>query len=241
MAIEFDAVGGGGNANAATLSWSHTSSGADRLGIVTFLGDLMTGADDISGVTWGGVAMTLIAKLTTHPSYSSNPRMSYLYYILGQGTGSQTVEITAGSSHFLGGLSASYTGVKQSGQPDAFTTEQSPGEDDTSLNTALTTIEANCWIIGASSGYTSSPNTNTPPFSTGDPNAERRGFEAEFGSIALFDSNGFVTAPGAYSFTIERSAAPHVGIHNIMASFAPETGAAATPRLRTSVNNLRWR
>src|SRR5262245_25156939 len=97
--IGFDAVAAG-NANAGstnTVTWNHTSTGSNRMGLVALTGAVSTGADDITSVTWGGTAMTLAGKVVS-ASYAFN--MLYLYYITGQATGSQAIVVTAGSNHY---------------------------------------------------------------------------------------------------------------------------------------------
>ena len=63
MAIAFDAATDGGNVNpGTTLTFAHTCTGSLGLLVVGFNGDNIGGADDVSSVTYNGVALTLADK-----------------------------------------------------------------------------------------------------------------------------------------------------------------------------------
>src|SRR5262245_19238334 len=137
--IAFDAASAGqDNGGTGALSFTHTSSGANRIGFVTILGDTIGGADDLSTVTWGGTAMTLIAKITTGPN-----RYQYLYYLVGQATGAQTIAVNSTTNHYLIACSTSYTGALQTSPVDISTTQVSGSSSAMTLTTSLTTMTAN--------------------------------------------------------------------------------------------------
>ena len=141
MAIAFGAVGAAASQTAVSpLNLTGpTVSGSDTIGFcVAYGGDT---ADVVTGITWGGSAMTFIAKILTN-----NNHYSYLYYILNPSSGA-TVEITySGGSHFMSGGTIYYTGAKQSGQPDASTTTVVTG---TAVTSTVTTVADNCWLVSA--------------------------------------------------------------------------------------------
>ena len=75
--------GGNNGGSTASLTYSYTvGSGSNRLLVVNLIGD--TSADDISSVTYGGTAMTLVGKVQA-PSNN----WQYLYYLLNPSSGSQ--------------------------------------------------------------------------------------------------------------------------------------------------------
>jgi hypothetical protein len=79
--------------------------------IMAFQGDLGTGVDDISSVTYSGSPMTLAVKYTAG---GSSARMTYMYYMASPPAGTANVVVTAASSHFIGsGVIAEYSGVNQ--------------------------------------------------------------------------------------------------------------------------------
>ncbi|HEY1904131.1 MAG TPA: IPT/TIG domain-containing protein, partial [Terracidiphilus sp.] len=140
--ITYDNAADGGNNGGTTtsLTYSYTvGTGANRLLVVNLVGD--TSADDISSVTYAGVAMTLLAK-TQAPS---NNRQ-YLYYLLNPASGANNLVVTAGSAHYLISQAASWYNVKQSAQPDAIVTSTSAAGT-TSLTASLTTVANGALVI----------------------------------------------------------------------------------------------
>jgi hypothetical protein len=107
-AVVFDAASSAstGAPETATLSWSHTVSGADRILLV---GVSINGNKTVSSVTYGGDQLTRIATV----NQGSSARAS-LWYLLNPPTGTQTVLVTmSGNARFVAGAH-SYTGVSQS-------------------------------------------------------------------------------------------------------------------------------
>jgi hypothetical protein len=214
MAIAFDATtdgssnGGGGN-----LSFNHTCTGSDRFLVVSFTGDVGGGADDITGVTYNGVSLTLIAKRTD----ASISRMGYCYGLMSPASGSNSVVISASGSHFLIGGASSYTGVSQTGQPEVTQSFYSDADADSSVTNALTPTSADSWVILSTHGY---------DFSNGAPTAgagsTRRNYDPSFGLWGLFDSNGPKPA-SSYSMTWTY---PNTGadMASIMFSLGPAGG-----------------
>lgn len=130
MAIALDVY----TAASGTSSWSHTCTGSD---IILLVGAYAL-SDTVSSVTYNGVSMTLIGK-TTFPG--SGRQGAYLYYLINPATGSHTVSVTGGTG--IG--SASYTGAKQTGQPDSSNTGTQTG---TAITMTTTVVASNCWLVG---------------------------------------------------------------------------------------------
>jgi hypothetical protein len=219
VAIAFDAATDGGNNSGSTntLSFSHTVTGSNPILFVGFVGDIQTGADDISSVSYGASSLTLIAKRTD----SSVNRFIYLYVLVGPSTGSSFVNIVAGSNHFLLGGSVSYTGAAQSGQPDASNSNQAG--DEQHVTAFVSTVADNCWTVLVGGGFENSDLLLAGSGST------RRTAEASFGTWALFDSNGPITPAGTTSMECHYPApmTPVNGtVTGIIASFAPFVAAA---------------
>lgn len=217
MALALDNAADLGNNGGTTnsLTAAYTCTGSNLILLVGFQGDSGGGNDDITGVTYNGVSMTLVQKQT-----GANTRMSYLYRLVNPATGSHNVVINCTNNHFLIAGAVSYTGAAQSGQPDNSNTGQSTSV--TSYATSLTTVADNCWvvlwaganIIAAGAGCTS------------------RAVDAAFASWRICDSNGVVHPAGSYSMTTTNGSATF-GNH-IMASIAPATGTVVV-NMRTLV------
>ncbi len=211
--IGLDATADGGNNGGITtsLTWSHTAAGSNRIGFVGCLGDNTAGgADDLAGVTWGGNAMTLATKIGG-PILTST-RWQYVYLIVAPPTGSQSIVVSASSSHYLLCGSASYTGATQSGQPDALASNQSASDGSIELISSITVVANNSWVFLYEQG-------NDGVGGTAGTGATFRLTNAAFKNWTIFDSGGPV-ATGSYSMTTDR-ASNTVGITHILVSFSP--------------------
>jgi hypothetical protein len=218
MAIAFDTAIDGGNNTGMGLSWSFTCTGSLGYLLACFAGDVIGGADDISSVTYNGVAMTLLQKITS--TIGTGQRYGYIYGLAGPATGAHTLAITCASSHLLQGGSASYTGVKQTTQPDATLADSAAG---TSLTSSITTVTDNDWVVLFEGGY----DGGTPPVAGAG--ATRRAFDTSNGAWGIFDSNGVVHPAGSYSMTTTRGSDPFLlGIDHILVALKPDTGGGAT-------------
>ena len=217
-AIAFDVATNGGSTSASSHTFSHTATTTEN-GII-FVGAYGgTGVDFVTGITYGGEAMTEIAK--RNPAHTGTNHVSYLYYLLSPSTGANDVVISASQSVFISGGAATYTGVRQSGVPDATVSNGGTGS---SLTTITTTTVDNAWVVmlattqGAqTAGTGSTARTNTSI------------------SWDIFDSGGAITPAGGYSMTTN---GVEGGIGHITASFAPV--AEAPPALPTLFSQIIW-
>lgn len=218
MAIAFNAAADGGNngGSSTSLTFAYTcSSGSNRLLAVNVLGDV---TDNITGVTYNGVSMTLAAKLT--PTGPDTPRWVYLFFLLAPATGSNNVIISANTTAYILAGAADYTGVNQTGQPDATTTHTGSGSI-MNLTSTITTVADNSWAILAEEGGGGLP----PTFDVG---TTRRSFDAAFNTWGLFDSGGPITPAGSYTMKTDRGLASNTILH-VIASFSPSGVAPAPP------------
>src|SRR5205809_294622 len=104
MPIAFDAVVDGGLTNVTTThSYAHTCAGSDRLLLVAVL--IGATADDVTGVTYNGVAMTRVGTI------ADSLRRVYLYELVGPASGTHNVVVSTGTNQLIIAGSASYTGV----------------------------------------------------------------------------------------------------------------------------------
>lgn len=148
MAIAFDAstdlgISASGDGTKTTTT-AHTVSGANTILIVATASSMTNGSTSVSGITYAGVALT---QVTTDTQIPTNNYLG-LWYLINPTTGTNNIAITltqSGGGRVWGGA-ASYTGVKQSGQPDAFNTGTATAQ--TSLTVAVTTVADNCKLVG---------------------------------------------------------------------------------------------
>lgn len=141
--IAFDATSGLTDGSGTSQTLAHTCTGSN---LILFdypmdAGD-SNGGDFLTDCKYAGVADTAINNSTI----TNNSRV-YLRYLLAPATGANNIVSTWSqtiSSLALGG--SSYTGAKQSAQPDSSNT----GTASTAASLTLTTtvVAANCWLTG---------------------------------------------------------------------------------------------
>lgn len=216
MAIAFDATSSGFTGSGTSLTFSHTCTGADRILFVGIMGAVDN--DYVTGVTYNGVAMTLVTKTLE----SSGSYYDYLFYLINPDSGANSVVISASPSSFIAACSISYTGASQSAQPDNSTTYASGGAA-TSHTISLTTVADNCWIMLTGIQHASFP--------TAGAGTTKRIGNPSTGSPVIFDSNAAKTPAGSTSLVVNLSSSDNFGA--IIASFAP-----ALPSTIKTINGL---
>jgi len=207
-AIALDTTTDGGLANPATsLTFTHTTTGSNLILFVSCFGDVSNDADAFTGITYNSVALTLIGK--TNPT---GDRWVYLWYLIGPTTGSHNVVVSTNFSSAIDCHAASYTGVSQSGQPDASVTNSNTSvANGSDYTTTITVVAANSWTIiagriNSGSGITAGSGTTT----------------RQSGSNGLYtaDSNGALSA-GSTSLILHNGSGSSVIAGSVMASFKP--------------------
>lgn len=185
MAIAFDALGAGSILPGTQITFAHTCTGSNRLLLV---GVMESGAatGTISSVTYAGSTMTLFGTVAN----AGGNLKEWAYYLVNPNTGANNVVVSVSSaSDFYRTISASYTGAKQSGQPD----NNSGGSVNagTSLTTSLTPVADLCWNIS----LIASDNTKSLVASTGVNSVRGNSGSAFY----VGDENGSLTPPSSYS------------------------------------------
>jgi hypothetical protein len=208
--MAFDNATDGGNNGGTTnsLSFNHLIvNGSGGLLIVSFLGDVITGSDDITSVTFNSVAMTLVQKWTGTGGVNAN-RFFYVYILANAPTGTHSVAISSTANHYLIGLAASYSSAATSGQPDAsqvFTSSNS-----SPYATSLSSVADNCWMILCAGGSGEAASTGST----------KRVVGSAFNEPGIFDSNGPIHPAGSYSMSTTSNSGTVNDVH-IMLSIAP--------------------
>ncbi len=185
------------------LTTAYTVTGSNPILFVGVNGS--TNSDDVTGVTYNGVSMTLVDKNLQGGAF----RYIYVFALVGPATGSHNVVVST-VGNFTQAIAVSYTGASQTGQPDAHGTAN---ESPTFFATVtLTTVADNDWTVILGHGPSIAPQTGTT----------QRAIDTDFASILMGDSNGAITPPGSTSMSVSSSGAPDA----IMAAFKPAGGAA---------------
>lgn len=179
-------------------TFSYTCSGLNRL---LFVATTYTGAT-VTGITYGGVAMTRVGSAVSVVTQDCT-----LFALVNPTLGANDVVITySGSATYSSAEVYSYTGVLQSGFPDASTFSTTTG---TSIMETVTTVADNCWAVlqtVAASGGNATAGTNSTAIIT---------------SGACFDNLGYGNITPAGSFSLSANHGTSVMLGGIMASFAP--------------------
>lgn len=182
--------------SATTLTYAHTNTGSN---LILFVGvSISSGSDLNTGVTYNANAMSLAGKIQRNGGAS----YEYLWYLVAPTTGAHNVVVTLSSGANIGSGAVSYTGAKQTGQPDSANTGTTAG---TSLSVSTTVVLPNCWLV-ASMGCANGPfNFTTGTGRTGD------------GGNIMGDSNAIV-GTGSQPLV---AGAPTGPIGGVISSFAP--------------------
>lgn len=212
MAIAFDAITSSGFKSGTANTQTHTATGSDLLAVIAIYSTI----DNVTSVTYAGNSCTFINKLLMTGAAAG--QYIHLYYYLAPPTSSQTVQVN--SSTALNGYFsiATYSGVEQTGQPDANNT--GGASSTSSQSVSVTTTDDNCWLIGyAYTGNTMSAGTGT---------TLRGGSVA--GILNVIDSNSPTTPAGSDSLIVTQTAS-FAGM--VMASFSPAVaGGAVSPQFK---------
>lgn len=203
MAIAFDSTTTSSLWSSVTsITFAHTCTGSDRMLFVATANN--TGAN-ITGVTYNGVAMTQISTIN-----NSAPSKMYFWYLIAPASGSNNVVVTASGTCSIIAKSVSYTGVKQSGQPDATVTNWPTTT--TSWSQSVTTVADNCWIVMSwmwKNGSTVTAGANT---------FIRSSIEVLLAWLFLADTNALQTPAWSKTLNVTSASQEFTGI---MASFSP--------------------
>lgn len=151
MSIVFDAVSGAKDNSGAvtTLTWSHTCTGSNRILVV--MGSVTSATPrTVTGITYNAVALTAVASTSAASVYS------YMYYLLAPATGANNVVVTIsgatdGSNKQFAATAQSYTGAKQSAQPDSSNTNALTSSTVTNFPVSTTVVLPNGWLVGVAS------------------------------------------------------------------------------------------
>ena len=204
MAIARDAQSTAKTSASGTVTATHVCTGANLL-LLAYVVDSSGVNDNVTGVTYNGVAMTQLVKQQTY-------KKLYIYGLVAPATGSNS--LIASRTNTTGDfvvIGSSYTGVSQTSLPDA-TGSNSLGSTG-SIGTSVTTVANNCWAFlgvdnGGSATITASTNATLVATQATD-------------ITSAFDNQtaGAITPAGAFSMTTTNGSS--VDTNSVVVSFAP--------------------
>lgn len=219
MAIAFDTAGASTayGASVSSITWNHTTTGTDLLLVVCIGEDRYNGnVNPITTVTYNGVSMTKQGQqlaLTTD-------NFASIWYLLAPATGSHAIlASTAGGNIWeASGCSTSYTGVKQTGFPDA--SASSTYSSGTAPSISVTPIASGTWLIAGIGNRGGSKGAGA--------NTTLRAAETGNNQSALFDGGTATTT------TLNMTQSTNSGLGIIGFTVAPSTVTTSTAQLLVS-------
>lgn len=119
-AIAFDATATGSSASASSLTFNHTISGSNTILVVYTMHASNTNCTtpNVTGITYNSVALTKVTQAC------KGIFMMEAWYLIAPTTGTNSLVVTfSGTVTDALAVSVSYTGAKQSGQPDSSATK----------------------------------------------------------------------------------------------------------------------
>ncbi len=223
MAIALDATSSAAAITTISTTFSHTSTGSDLIMIFALSAAVNNSNQIVSTITYNGVGAT---KIDLQDDSGTNNRITELWYLIAPATGTHDVVVTYANepSDFFSVGVTTYTGAKQTAQPDASGKNTSGASNVTSMAKSITTIADNCWIVGAAS------NLANGTLTVGDSGTTLRQsiYQRTVGGYELFqlDSNGAKTPAGSYSTGINWVGNAQANI--VVASIAPSVASGPT-------------
>lgn len=184
MAIALDTSG----TRSGTGTLSFTCTGTNLILVVGVFGN--TGDGTVTGMTYNGVSLTQAIEQTL-PVGTQYVR---LYYLIAPTTGTNNL-VVSGTDPSCNIVATSYTGVKQTGQPDA--TVGNTALASTTVSATLTTVANNCWAIAMVRSSAAGETNNSSAAATNRSNTNGHNY---------WDSNGALTPAGDKTLSYSSSA-----------------------------------
>lgn len=140
--IAFDAASNSGyKAAESSYSWNHTCTGNDRYLTVGI--SMLSLAQTVSGITYNGVAMTLLG---VQSSITGAARVE-LWGLVAPATGSNSIAVTLTDSIASAGNASSYVNVHQSDSTESFKSAQATNVGPADAEVDITPIADGCMLL----------------------------------------------------------------------------------------------
>lgn len=218
MSIAYDTgVDGGLGIGVTSLTFSFTFTGLNGVIAVGARGTLTDGTDNITGVTFNGVAFTFVEHILAD-NISLRRSIAY-WHLIGPPTGTHNIVVTGNAPDIIIAVAQSLTGVAQTGQPDNFSSNFTSGGGGNTVTTTHTTIADKCWTVAFNGNNGGAPAAG----------AGMTMRVADANGAGIGDSNGDITPPTSYSMTSNQGSANSSA--QIMVSYAPFVAAVGSKGL----------
>lgn len=205
MAIAYSSSASSQNSGSTSLTYALNNASGNFL--LVGVADNTATSTNVTGVTYGGVAMTLITSILKS---ASNPFYIHLYYLARPLLGSNNVVVsrTSGSGD-LYSIASSYSGVFYN-VIDAYNTTTRDGAGSTFTET-ITSILDNCWAASIVFNDYGGLSANT--------GSERQVLS---GAVGFYDTNTPKTPAGSISLVQNNTSNAANKSRAITATFAPD-------------------
>lgn len=182
---------------ATSLTYAFTVGvGANR---ALFVSVMLNGTNDyVTGVTYGGVAMTKVDSQVTATTY-----IHYVYVLAAPASGANNVVVSTSASCNIFSSCVSYSGVDQTTPSEANAKNQTTG---TSITVAVTTVTNNAWLYGGANCI------GAPNICSASTNTTARSIGGGFDYAISVDSNAAQTPVGSFSLRIASSSSQGLGL-----------------------------
>lgn len=156
-----------------TDTFSYTTGAISNGIMVVFVYTNGTGGDIVTGVTYNGVALTKQNAITINGA----TQFISAWELVNPATGANNIVVNTSAATDIGTWVSTYSGAKQTSQPDSINTGSASGN----VTLSTTVVAANSWLVsatrnssvgvaGAGTGTTIRGTTTSVPFAGGDSN-----------------------------------------------------------------------
>ncbi len=220
--IALDSTSSNVNTSGTVVSATHVCTGSD---LILFAAIKNNQGGTVTSLTYNGVAMTLIGTCV-----DSSSRAYWLYYLINPASGSHSITFTAGTSGNVGIFGISFTGAKQSGQPDNNNLGANPTVTSTSYSQSISTVADNCFEIMVGKCDDATPITGGTNTSLA---ADFDGAKTNYNGMFMVYSTAGKTPAGSASLVLNAGITQQY--YTVMASFSP---SLSSPVVKKNSNLL---
>ena len=210
-AIAYDNAVASSYSNNGTLTWSHTITGSVPNPILFVGCDENTTSNQITGITYNNIALTLIASTNTGSAQNAT-----LWYLASPPTGSSYTVTVSNGPNYVDCVSASYTGAAQLSPIDVSTTATYAASSYTTYATNLTTSVSGDWGVQISMAL-----SEYGPYDS--PDVKRAALAFSEGGVV--DTNGATVPAGTISLKTTPQSNGTQAV--VVAAFKPVAGGSS--------------
>lgn len=188
-----------------SITNNHTATGGS---LVAFMTTVIQGGDWLTSITYSGLTPSLIAKVAIPATTGS--AFLYSHALTGIPAGSANIITTSGTSTLILNSCETYTGAKQTGQPEAFAV--GTGVALMTITKSVVTLTDKAWLYGS---WGAGSNTNAAAVTAGSNTTLRKSLlqtNTDQWFLASSDPNAQETPTGSYSQTVNKTISDSMAI-----------------------------